>query len=415
MRRTETVIIGAGQAGLAMSRCLADHGVDHVLFERGNVGERWRSERWESLRLLTPNWQTRLPGFQYDGADPEGYMTAAEVAVFLDRYSRSFAAPVWARTEVVEVGRTTGGFVVGTNQGTWAAKAVIVATGYCGLPSVPAWAAGVTPAVHQVTPATYRRAADLPPGGVLVVGASATGIQLAHEIREAGRPVVVAVGHHTRVPRCYRGRDILWWLDRMGVLDERIEDVHDREQSIAQPSFQLVGRPDRMTIDLAVLQEMGVGVTGRLTGIDGGVARFDDSLVATTVAADVKLAGLLRRIDGFIDATGMTAQGSRLDEFAPLWPRFVEARRRLDLRTEGLNTIVWATGYRRTYPWLQVADALDNRGEIRHERGVTPVDGLYVIGLQFLRRRNSSFIDGVGHDAAALAAQVAQHVGRQAA
>jgi putative flavoprotein involved in K+ transport len=415
MRRTEAIIIGAGQAGLAMSRCLAGHGVEHVLLERGLVGERWRSERWASLRLLTPNWQTRLPGFQYDGADPDGYMTADEVATFLDRYAHSFTAPVWPKTDVSSVRRSGQAFEIQTSDGSWSAKAVVLATGYCDRPAVPEWAATLPLDLHQITPDRYRRASDLPDGGVLIVGASATGIQLAHEIAEAGRPVIVAAGHHTRVPRRYRGRDILWWLDRMGMLDERIEDVHDVERSIAQPSFQLVGRADFRTIDLSVLHALGAIVTGRITGISGHIAHFDDSLVATTVAADVKLAGLLRRIDRFIAATGQPALGTTLDGYSPLWGRFVEAPRRIDLWSAGIQTIVWATGYRRSYSWLQIPGVLNRQGELEHHGGVTSIAGLYAIGLQFQRRRNSSFIDGVGRDAAALAVQIAHHLGRRAA
>jgi putative flavoprotein involved in K+ transport len=415
MRWTDAVIVGGGQAGLAISRCLADHGVEHVVLERGRIGERWLSERWSSLRLLTPNWQTRLPGFQYDGTDPDGYMTAAEVAALLDRYARSFAAPVETGTTVDHLERASHGFEVRTNRGTWQSGAVVIATGYCDRPATPPWAGSLSDEWYQLTPDRYRRAADLPPGGVLVVGASATGIQLAHEIREAGRAVCIAAGHHTRVPRRYRGLDVLWWLDRMGVLDERVEDVHNIGQSIAQPSFQLVGRPDGWTIDLSVLQSAGVVVAGRLIGIADGVAHFDDSLVATTVAADVKLAGLLRRIDRFIEVTGIDAPGARLDGFAPLWSRFIDTTPQIDLRASGIRTVLWATGYRRAYPWLKVPGVLDRRGELKHEGGVTPVAGLYVLGLQFQRRRNSSFIDGVGRDAAALAVHLAHHVRRPAA
>jgi putative flavoprotein involved in K+ transport len=415
MRRTDAVIIGAGQAGLAMSRCLADHSVDHVVLERGQIGERWRSERWSSLRLLTPNWQTRLPGFQYDGAEPDGYMAAAEVAAFLDRYAHSFAAPVWTHTTVSSVRRAARVFEVHTSDGAWCAKTIVVATGYCDRPAVPAWAEALPPDLQQVTPDRYRRAQDLPPGGALVVGASATGIQLALEIRETGRPVIVAAGQHTRVPRRYRGRDILWWLDRMGILDERLEDVHDVERSVTQPSFQLVGRADRRTVDLAVLQNAGAIVTGRLTGIADGVAHFDDSLVTTTVAADVKLAGLLRRIDRFILATNESARGGSLEGYVPIWKRFVETPRWIDLESAGIRTVVWATGYRRSYPWLQIPEVLNRHGEIEHHGGITPAAGLYVLGLQFQRRRNSSFIDGVGRDAAALAVQIAHHLGRRAA
>jgi putative flavoprotein involved in K+ transport len=278
---------------------------------------------------------------------------------------------------------------------------VVVATGYCDVPFVPPFAAALPADVHQVVPTRYRNPEALPEGGVLVVGASATGVQLADEIHASGRPVTLAVGRHTRLPRIYRGRDILWWLDAMGVFDEAGTEVYDLELSRRQPSLQLVGRPDRATLDLPLLERRGVRLTGRAIGADGAAVRLDDDLVAHTAAADVRLARLLARVDAFAAASGLDAEVGRPEIFEPfLWP--AEAPQTLDLHAEGIRTVVWATGFRRQYSWLAVP-VLDARGEIRHQGGVTPAPGLYVLGLNFLRRRKSSFIDGVGDDAAALA------------
>ena len=406
MYHADCVVIGAGQAGLAMSRCLTDRGVGHVVLERGCVAERWRSERWASLRLLTPNWQTRLPGFSYDGADPDGYMTMPEVVAFFERYAASFAAPVHSGAGVTRVTRHEHGFFeIETSKGAWRASSVVVATGFSDLPHVPRLSGRVPTGIAQVVPTTYRRPEDLRPGGVLVVGASASGIQIADELHRSGRDVTIAVGHHTRLPRMYRGRDILWWLDRMGVFDEAADRVYSVEVSRDQPSLQLIGTPDRRTLDLRGLRARGVRVVGRLLDIARTVARFDDNLVATTAAADIKLASLLRRVDAFISASGISAPPA--DEFEPHCLGFADADTELDLRKAGVCTVVWATGFRRHYPWLRVP-VLDERGEIRHTGGVTPVPGLYVIGLHFLRRRNSSFIDGVGSDAQALSAHLTQ-------
>ena len=409
MPRTDVVIIGGGQAGLAMSRCLSDRRIAHVVLERGRVAERWRSERWDSLRLLTPNWQSRLPGFAYDGPDPDGFMTMPEVAGFLERYARRAEVPVVTGTEVTAVTPAARGYRVATTTGTWTARVVVVATGHCDTPSVPRLAAGLSLGLTQIVPAQYRRPGQLPPGGVLVVGASATGVQLADELRQAGRDVTIAVGHHTRVPRAYRGRDILWWLDAMGVLRERTDQVYDVAVSRAQPSFQLVGRPDHATLDLLTLRARGVHVVGRLLGVDGPRIRLDDDLVATTVSADVKLAVLLRRIDRFAASAGLEDQVGPPEPFEPHWRAFVEAPTLLDLRARGVSTVVWATGFRRAYPWLRLP-VLDGAGEVRHHDGVTTAPGVYVIGLHFLRRRNSSFIDGVGDDARELSAAIAQHL-----
>jgi len=410
MQRTDVVIVGGGQAGLAMSRCLLDAGIDHVVLERGRIAERWRSERWDSLRLLTPNWQTRLPGFHYTGSDPDGYMTAVEVASYLDRYAASFSAPVEGDTQVLELSATADdGYRILTNRGEWLGRGVVIATGYCDVPEVPRAGAGLSPSIRQVVPTEYRRPADLDGGGVLVVGASATGIQIADELLRSGRAVTIAAGHHTRVPRSYRGRDIMWWLDRSGMLDVGAGDVYDIEVSRSQPSFQLVGRPDHASIDLGTLHRSGARIAGRLRGIDGTRAWFDDDLVATTAASDAKLAMLLKRLDDFASEMRDVADP---EPFELTWPMFLEAPGVLDLSAEQITSVVWATGYRRVYPWLRVP-VLDGRGSITHRGGVTPAPGLYVLGMQFQRRRNSNFIDGVGKDARYLAGELAVHIGHR--
>jgi putative flavoprotein involved in K+ transport len=258
--------------------------------------------------------------------------------------------------------------------------------------------------VVQTTPTRYRNPEQLPEGGVLVVGASASGLQLADEIAASGRPVTLAVGRHSRLPRLYRGKDILWWLDAMGVFDETADDVYDVEISRQQPSLQLVGRPDRSTLDLPRLQEKGVRLVGRAIGVEGSRVGFGDDLVAYTAAADVKLARLLARIDDFVARSGLAGSVGAPEPFVPfLWPAPAPAA--IDLRSADIRTVVWATGFRRRYPWLRVP-VLDSRGEILHRAGVTEASGLYVLGLHFLRRRKSSFLDGVGDDAAVLAEHI---------
>jgi putative flavoprotein involved in K+ transport len=410
MPRTEAVVIGGGQAGLATSRCLAERGIDHVVLERGRVAERWRRERWDSLRLLTPNWQTRLPGHRYRGPDPDGYMTGDEVVGFIEGYARRIGAPVQEETTVSSVRAVDAGYEVATDAGPWRAPAVVIATGHCDTPFVPAMAERLSPRVLQLVPSLYRRPSQLPEGGVLVVGASSTGIQLADEIQASGRPVTLAVGRHTRLPRVHRGRDVLWWLDAMGLFDETIDAVADLAASRRQPSLQLVGRPDRATLDLRSLQARGVRVAGRLAAIDGARARFADDLVASMVAADARLARLLQRIDAFVAERGVPAGPAQ--PFEPLaWPE--SAPEALDLDAEGILSVVWATGYVRRYPWLRVP-VLDAAGEIRHEGGVTPAPGLYTMGLYFMRRRKSSFIDGVGDDAREIVAHLAATLRRAA-
>jgi len=400
MATIHTLIIGGGQAGLAFSRCLTDAGIEHLVLERGRIAERWRSERWDSLRLLTPRWQARLPGWSYRGGDPDGYMPREEVVRYLEQYADSFPVPLRTGVTVTGVEPHPDGFRVISDDGTWTARNVVIATGECDRPWVPPFAAALPGDVEQVVPTRYRNPRQLPDGGVLVVGASATGIQLAEEIHASGRPVTLAVGQHTRLPRLYRGRDILWWLDRLGLFDQRAWDVPNIETSRGQPSLQLVGTPDRRTLDLGVLNGRGVRIVGRVHDADGHHLSLGHDLLEHTVAADVKLARLRMRIDAYIRDHGLEQEVGDEEPFVPV--RLPDPPVSLDLREAGIRAVVWATGFRREFPWLRVP-VLDARGEVRHTGGVTTWPGLYAIGFNFLRRRSSTFIDGVGRDAVELA------------
>jgi putative flavoprotein involved in K+ transport len=406
MRTTDTIVIGAGQAGLATSRCLTDRGVDHVVLERGRVAERWRNERWDSLRLLTPNWMSRLPGWSYSGSDPHGFMTSAELISYLESYASASAAPIEEASPVerVQLAAEGEGFDVLTPDVHWRAENVVIATGWCDLPVVPAMARHLDPHIAQITPAEYRNPDSLPGGGVLIVGASASGVQLADELNRAGRDVVLAVGRHTRLPRQYRGMDICWWLERTGSFDRTIDELPDPVAARREPSLQLLGRPDHSSLDLWHLRRAGVHLTGRLVGVDGRRVRFAGDLERSVATADVRMRRILTNVDAHIHRTGLTSE--------VLDPRPIPALdvrwqlHALDLRLRGITSVLWATGHRRSFPWLHVP-VLDAMGELRQRRGVTPAPGLYVVGQRFQHRRNSNFIDGVGRDAAAIADHVA--------
>ena len=405
MRRVETLVVGAGQAGLAVSRCLAEHGADHVVVERGRVAERWRTARWDSLRLITPNWMSRLPGWAYPGPDPGGYMSAPELVSYLQSYADSGAAPVRESTTVELVQTCATGLRVVTDQRTWLARNVVVATGTENRAFVPPVAGGLAPRIHQLTASRYRSPRHVPDGGVLVVGASASGVQIADELRRAGRTVVISVGRHSRLPRRYRGHDIQWWLHRTGILDQTIDQMRDARSARRAPSLQLSGRRHR--VDLEALAARGVILAGRLAAADGWSVAFADDLPATTSAAQARMERLLRSI-GVFAAPGVDDQADPLPAFiAPAGPGH------LDLRRAGITTVIWATGYRPAYPWLRVP-VLDRHGEIDHRRGVTRVPGLYVLGLRFLHRRNSSFVDGVGPDARFVAAHLTRRTAARA-
>jgi len=404
----DVVIVGAGHSGLAMSHCLAHRGIDHVVLERGEVANAWRHERWDSLRLLTPNWLTRLPGMSYVGDDPEGYMGREEVIAFIARYARANAAPVRAGTTVTAVTQDGAGYRVETDHGPWRCRAVVLANGAFGRPCVPRLAAALPAGIAQLTPHQYRNPAQVEEGGVLVVGASATGLQLADELQRAGHTVTLAVGEHVRMPRVYRGRDIQWWMHAAGMLDARFDAQDDLHRARGVASPQLIGSRERAIMDLNALTAGGVRLAGRLVHGNDGRVQFSGSLRNVCALADLKMGRLLAGIDAWA-AANMDAAA------LPPGERFAATRMPdkpilgLDLKREGIRTLIWATGFRPDYSWMRVP-VFDLKGGIRHTGGVAGAPGLYLMGLPFLRRRKSSFIHGAEDDARDLAEHLAGHL-----
>jgi len=389
----DVVVIGAGHAGLSISYLLAKAGVDHVILERGEVANSWRHERWDSLRLLTPNWQTRLPGKHYDGDDPDGFMPVAELVRFIEDYAAGTGAPVRTHTYVTSVIREHTYYRIETNRGSWVCNAVVLATGACNVASVPRVAADVPGHIAQLAPQDYRSPDQLDAGGVLVVGASATGLQLADELLRSGRHVTIAAGEHVRMPRTYRGRDIFHWLDRSGIHHERYDEVEDIDRGRRLPSPQLVGSRENTLLDLNYLRDREAVIAGRLMGVRDGVAQFSGSLRNVCALADLKMNRLLARIDATADAVDAPApqrfEATRVDD-APLLT--------MNLAAADVRTIVWATGFRPDYRWLQVP-VVDRKGHLQHDGGIVASPGMYVLGLPLMRRRKSSFIFGIEDDA----------------
>ena len=406
MKTITTVIIGAGQSGLAISHHLASRSIDHVVLERGEVAHSWRTERWDSLRLLTPNWQSRLPGFRYTGPEPDGYMGMDEVVSFLASYAGITSAPVETKTTVMSVDPIEDGYRVTTDRGVWRCRSVVVASGACNIASVPDFANDLPSDVAQVTPMQYRNPEQLAEGGVLIVGASATGVQLAREIQSSGRQVTLSVGEHVRAPRTYRGRDIKWWMDVTGILDMLYTEVDDIKRARGVPSLQLAGSPERATLDVNALTNMGVAVTGRVAGLRDDTLQFSGSLGNVCALADLKMNRLLDAIDDWADLNGIS---STLPPAGRPEPTRLPDAPRLDMKLSGgeVRTVIWATGYRPDHSWLNVP-IFDRKGRIVHEGGVTGAPGLYVMGLPFLRRRKSTLIDGAADDARALADHMRQ-------
>lgn len=408
MRDISTLIIGAGQAGLAMSHCLSQRSIEHVLLERGQVANSWRTERWDSLRLLTPNWQSRLPGFTYTGDQPDGYRSMPQTIDFLAGYAHKIAAPVEAETTVLSVEQAADRYLVKTDRGDWTCRSVIIASGACNIANVPACAAELSADITSLTPLTYRNPDQLSDGNVLIVGASATGVQLASELQRSGRQVTLATGEHVRVPRTYRGRDIKWWMDQTGLMDMTLAEVDDINRARHVPSLQLIGSPTQETISLNSLQAIGVQVAGRVMGMAGNQVQFSGSLPNVCSLADLKMNRLLKQIDEWIETAApdsITEPSYRLRE--TIIPR--DPLLHLDLKEARIDTVIWATGFKPDYSWLNVP-VVTPRGTLRHQGGIVDAPGLYVLGLPFLRRRKSSLIDGVGDDARDLADHLAAYL-----
>ena len=357
-----------------MSRCLAERSIDHVVLERGEVANSWRTERWDSLHLLTPNWQSRLPGFHYTGNDPDGYRTLSETVDFIANYAKAITAPVRTHTTVTSLRSTETGYLVRTDQGDWSSRTVVVASGACNIADAPAFAHRVPAGIATLTAQTYRNPDQLAAGGVMVVGASSSGTQIANEIQRSGRPVTLSVGEHIRAPRMYRGRDLEWWLDAAGVLDERYDQIEDISRARRVPSFQLAGTPDRSTLDLNALTAVGVKLVGRLAGItEDGKAQFAGSLRNMCALSDLKMGRLLDLIDEWARANGLDGEvepphrlpPTQVEDAPPLG---------LDLARSEIKTIIWATGYRPDYSWLDVP-VRDRKGFVVHDGGVVSSPG----------------------------------------
>ena len=383
-----------------------------MVLERGEVAESWRRQRWDSLRLLTPNWQSRLPGYRYEGSDPDGFMTMPEVIAFISGFARAAAAPVREHTAVTSVLRADDGYRVATGTGELSCRSVVLASGACNVPHVPAVREAIPSSVECISSLDYRNPAQLPDGGVLVVGASASGVQLADEIHRSGRPVTLAVGEHVRMPRTYRGRDVLWWMEMSGLWNQRYDEVDDLVRARGLPSPQLVGTPERITLDLNALQSAGVSLVGRLAAVRDGRVLFSGGLRNQFALADLKMERMLDTFDAWARDSRRDDEVGPRERFEPTRPP-VSSPLGLDLAGGQVRSIVWATGSHPDYSWLHVP-VLDRKGALRHDGGVVDAPGLYALGLPLLRRRKSTFITGAEDDARDLIEHLAGYLAHPA-
>jgi putative flavoprotein involved in K+ transport len=379
-----------------------------VVLERGEVANSWRRERWDSLRLLTPNWQSRLPGYRYEGADPDGFMTMREVVAFVSGFAVAAGAPVRTHTPVTSVTPADEGYLVATPNGDLRCRSVVVASGACNLAHVPLLRQAVPASIESFTALDYRNPGQLPDGGVLVVGASATGAQLADEVRRSGRPVTLSVGEHVRLPRTYRGRDVLWWMEASGLWNQRYDEIDDLTRARKLPSPQLVGTPERTTLDLNTLGASGVEIVGRWAAVRDGKALFSGGLRNQFALADLKMDRLLDTFDEWARSHARDLDVAAPERFEPTRVP-ASSRLDLDLRSGEIRSIIWATGFRPDYSWLDVP-VVDRKGHLRHDGGVVDAPGLYAIGLPVLRRRKSTFIHGAEDDARDIVDHLARYL-----
>jgi putative flavoprotein involved in K+ transport len=412
MESIDTVIVGGGQAGLALSHELARAGREHVVLERARLVERWRSERWDSLTLLSPNWMTRLPGWHYAGPDPDGFMHRDEVVGFYERYAASFAAPVHTGVTVASVDVDDGGrgYLVTTDRDTWRARNVVVATGMFQQPRLPAWASQLSPDIMQVHSSRYRNPRQLALGAVLVVGSGASGFQIAEELNRHGRRVYFSLGRHERLPRRYRGHDVMWWLDRMGIFDQLASTPTDHWQhasaasAASPPSPALTGVDGGHDLDLHRLAADGVVLLGRITGATSGRLSIAPDLTENLRAGDAGFLAWQQRIDAYIRANGIDAPPAPEPEVLPISSSEAQPLDRLDGQVAGISAVVWATGFGSDFAWIHAPVLEDGRPV--HYRGVSEAPGLFFLRIAPFYKRRATLIDGLDEDAGFLAEQI---------
>jgi putative flavoprotein involved in K+ transport len=399
--KIDTLVIGGGQAGLAMSYRLKQRGLSHLVLERGRIAERWRSERWDGLKFQFPNWSVRLPDFSFQCTAPDAFASSGDIIAFIEAYADFVAPPIRCNVTVRRLRHNgASGFVAETSEGEFEAKSVVVATGPYQRPLMPGMLRDEN--IFQVHASGYKNADQLPPGAVLVAGAGASGAQIADELFRAGRRVFLSVGRHTRLPRRYRGRDLIRWLAELGIDETPVEQ---RGPSRLLPV--ITGAYGGHTIDFRRFAADGVTLLGRVQAARDGVIDIAPDLAESLANGDAIYAAFLETVDAHVKQHRlMLPEDPDARACLPDPPCVTEPIRRLGLQAEDLVAVIWATGYGVDFGWIDIP-VLDVRGEPVHRNGVSDVPGLYFLGLQWLSKMKSSFLSGVGDDAAVLAGHIA--------
>jgi putative flavoprotein involved in K+ transport len=394
------IIIGGGHAGLSMSHCLKERGIPHLIFEKDRVGESWRSKRWDSFCLVTPNWQCQLPGFPYSGNDPDGFMKKDEIVGYIEAYAKSFQAPIRAGVNVSRLTQDDAGqYVVSTSIGDYSADQVVVATGGYQVPSIPRIAERFPGTVTQILSSDYKNPESIASGEVLVVGSGQSGCQIAEDLHIAGRRVHLCVGGAPRTARRYRGKDVVAWLHELGYYDKPIHEHPLKERVRAKANHYVTGRDGGRDIDLRKLAMEGMQLYGRLKDVNGTQLKFGDDLKENLDQADAVAESIKNTIDKFIEAARITAPTE--ERYRRVWEPSNQVLE-LDYLVANIRTVVWSVGYRTDYSWIEVP-VFDGKGYPSHQRGVTTVPGLYFLGLPWQYTWGSGRFSGVARDATFLA------------
>ncbi|MEP0855545.1 MSMEG_0569 family flavin-dependent oxidoreductase [Trichocoleus sp. DQ-U1] len=395
------IIVGGGQAGLSMSYCLKERGFDHIVFEKNKIGHSWRSKRWDSFCLVTPNWQCKLPGYHYPGDDPNGFMQKDEIVKYIEHYAKSFDPPVKEGVEVSKVrkSRSQDVFELTTSIGDYTADQVVIAAGSYHIPKLPKIAERLPEHIMQIHSSEYKNPESLPEKSVLVVGTGQSGCQIAEDLHLAGKQVHLCVGSAPRSPRRYRGKDVVDWLDQMGYYDLSIDEHPQKEKARTNTNHYVTGRDGGREIDLRQFSLEGMQLYGRLKTISSSHLEFWDDLKQNLDRADAVANNIKKSIDAFIEKNQIEAPTE--PAYKPVWePK--EAVLKLDYEKANIGTVVWSTGYQPDFSWIEVP-VFDGKGYPGHDRGVTGVQGLYFLGLPWLYTWGSGRFSGIERDATYLA------------
>jgi putative flavoprotein involved in K+ transport len=406
IQKYDTIVIGAGQAGLATSYCLTHQNRRHLILEKNRIGESWRSGKWDSFTLVMPNWALRLPGFEYQGDNPDGFLKRVEVVKYLEDYAKKFDLPVRTGIEVFSVKEAEGapGFSLKTSDGAFAASNVVVATGTFQKPKIPAFSSQLASHYNQIHSSRYRNPDQLPTGTVLVVGSAQSGCQIADELNRSGRQVYLSTGAADRIPRRYRGKDCFWWMEKAGILDQQAEELPSPGARF-KPNPQVTGRDGGQSLNLHILAQHGVTLLGRIKNFSGSTAHFAEDLTDNLAQADEFATEFQQAVDMLIEKAGMQAPREEIAEDRAGYD--MQPIADLDLDDAGIKTIIWATGYTFDYSWIDFP-IYDETGYPVQQRGVTEKPGLYFVGLNWLHTRKSGLLYGVGEDAAYVANHLAK-------